>query len=78
MGLLRNLRNKLVAWGLRFILKQAARMSAEALDGLPWESTGQQVNVLMDAKLTPKVADQVQDALGNGLELFTRGLRAKT
>ena len=74
----KRLRHKLVAWGLRVVLKQAARMSAEALDGLPWESTGQQVNVLMDAKLTPKVADQVQEALGNGLELFTRGLRAKT
>ena len=73
---LRQRRKDFTAWLLRLALKLLARLSAEAIQELPWQELGKRLNEATDARFTAKVADQVQRALADGLEQAARGLRA--
>lgn len=71
-----HLKRVLIGWMVQFALKLLVKLSVEAIQELPWESWGIQLNGKMDKKLTKTISDKMQIAVADGVTLFLNGLRS--
>ena len=70
------LKQRFTAWIIAFAMQRLVNLGVEAITELPWHAWGQAANAATDKKFTPKYANQVQTAIGEGLLKLKAGLTA--
>lgn len=72
----RRLTDAIRAWLIGVAVGQLVKVSVEKLGELPWALWGMRLNERMDAKFEKRYADQVQQALAEGMRKLIGALEA--